>query len=149
MSLAPWSCSVRPALSREAPSPRRLLDLRPETHYESIGDVHDVVFPCGYKLDSDGDTVNLYYGGPIRALRWPKEACELCSPGWRQMEELRDAGNDALVDSDLVVVLPTVHAQWNEAPRNFRNARLESEGRKGGSVPRVSGDEQREDLFWS
>jgi predicted GH43/DUF377 family glycosyl hydrolase len=35
----------------------------PETHYERIGDVHDVVFPCGYTLHPDGDTINLYYGG--------------------------------------------------------------------------------------
>ena len=23
---------------------------------------HDVVFPCGYTMDADGDTINLYYG---------------------------------------------------------------------------------------
>ncbi|MCH7813614.1 MAG: glycosidase [Planctomycetes bacterium] len=34
----------------------------PETDYERIGDVGDVVFPCGYTLDDDGDTLNLYYG---------------------------------------------------------------------------------------
>jgi predicted GH43/DUF377 family glycosyl hydrolase len=35
----------------------------PETNYERIGDVHDVVFPCGYTLGPDGDSINLYYGG--------------------------------------------------------------------------------------
>jgi predicted GH43/DUF377 family glycosyl hydrolase len=34
----------------------------PETPYERFGDVNNVVFPCGYVLESDGDTVRLYYG---------------------------------------------------------------------------------------
>ncbi|MCP4246920.1 MAG: glycosidase [bacterium] len=34
----------------------------PETDYERTGDVGDVVFPCGYTLGDDGDTLNLYYG---------------------------------------------------------------------------------------
>jgi predicted GH43/DUF377 family glycosyl hydrolase len=36
--------------------------LGPETDYERFGDVNNVVFPCGYTLDPDGDTLNLYYG---------------------------------------------------------------------------------------
>lgn len=36
--------------------------LGPETDYERIGDVGDVVFPCGYALGEDRDTLNLYYG---------------------------------------------------------------------------------------
>jgi predicted GH43/DUF377 family glycosyl hydrolase len=35
----------------------------PEAPYERFGDVDNVVFPCGYTLEPDGDTVNLYYGG--------------------------------------------------------------------------------------
>lgn len=35
----------------------------PEATYERFGDVANVVFPCGYTLASDGDTINLYYGG--------------------------------------------------------------------------------------
>ena len=35
----------------------------PEETYEREGDVDNVVFPCGYTLGSDGDTINLYYGG--------------------------------------------------------------------------------------
>ncbi len=35
----------------------------PEEIYELSGDVSDVVFPCGYTVGSDGDTLNLYYGG--------------------------------------------------------------------------------------
>jgi predicted GH43/DUF377 family glycosyl hydrolase len=34
----------------------------PEADYERDGDVHDGVFPCGYTLASDGDTINLHYG---------------------------------------------------------------------------------------
>lgn len=34
----------------------------PEAVYEREGDVANVAFPCGYVLDSDGDTLNLYYG---------------------------------------------------------------------------------------
>ncbi len=35
----------------------------PEATYERFGDVANVVFPCGYTLGADGDTINLYYGG--------------------------------------------------------------------------------------
>jgi predicted GH43/DUF377 family glycosyl hydrolase len=34
----------------------------PEEPYEQRGDVDNVVFPCGYTLAPDGDTLNLYYG---------------------------------------------------------------------------------------
>jgi predicted GH43/DUF377 family glycosyl hydrolase len=34
----------------------------PEEPYERQGDVANVVFPCGYTIASDGDTLNLYYG---------------------------------------------------------------------------------------
>jgi predicted GH43/DUF377 family glycosyl hydrolase len=34
----------------------------PEAPYERVGDVHDVVFPCGQTIGADGDTINLYYG---------------------------------------------------------------------------------------
>jgi len=34
----------------------------PEADYERAGDVADVVFPCGYTIADDGDTINLYYG---------------------------------------------------------------------------------------
>ncbi len=50
----------------------------PETDYEQHGDVAYVVFPCGYTLAPDGNTINLYYGaadscialatGSVRAL---------------------------------------------------------------------------------
>jgi predicted GH43/DUF377 family glycosyl hydrolase len=34
----------------------------PEASYECAGDVGNVAFPCGYTVDSDGDTIRLYYG---------------------------------------------------------------------------------------
>jgi predicted GH43/DUF377 family glycosyl hydrolase len=34
----------------------------PEEVYERAGDVPDVVFPCGWVLRDDGDTLHLYYG---------------------------------------------------------------------------------------
>lgn len=34
----------------------------PEELYEQRGDVDNVVFPCGYTLAPDGDTLHLYYG---------------------------------------------------------------------------------------
>ena len=34
----------------------------PEADYEREGDVNNVVFPCGYTVGDDGDTLHLYYG---------------------------------------------------------------------------------------
>ena len=34
----------------------------PEEPYERDGDVANVVFPCGFTVGSDGDTIHLYYG---------------------------------------------------------------------------------------
>jgi predicted GH43/DUF377 family glycosyl hydrolase len=34
----------------------------PEAAYEQQGDVGNVVFPCGYTIAADGDTIHLYYG---------------------------------------------------------------------------------------
>ena len=34
----------------------------PEAEYERTGDVGSVVFPCGYTIGDDGDTMHLYYG---------------------------------------------------------------------------------------
>jgi predicted GH43/DUF377 family glycosyl hydrolase len=35
----------------------------PHADYERVGDVADVVFPCGATVAPDGDTLSLYYGG--------------------------------------------------------------------------------------
>ena len=40
----------------------------PEADYERNGDVNDVVFPCGYTTDPDGETINLYYGAADCAI---------------------------------------------------------------------------------
>ncbi len=50
----------------------------PEESYELNGDVGNVVFPCGYTILPDGDTIHVYYGaadssialasGSIRAM---------------------------------------------------------------------------------
>jgi predicted GH43/DUF377 family glycosyl hydrolase len=56
----------------------------PEAPYEMSGDVGNVVFPCGYTIAPDGDTLRLYYGaadtsialatGSVRGmLRWLEE----------------------------------------------------------------------------
>jgi predicted GH43/DUF377 family glycosyl hydrolase len=34
----------------------------PEAEYERTGDVPDVVFPCGWLLEPDGNTLRMYYG---------------------------------------------------------------------------------------
>jgi predicted GH43/DUF377 family glycosyl hydrolase len=34
----------------------------PEERYEQRGDVGNVVFPCGYTIAADGDTIRFYYG---------------------------------------------------------------------------------------
>jgi len=34
----------------------------PDAPYETVGDVGYVVFPCGYTIGPDGDTINVYYG---------------------------------------------------------------------------------------
>ena len=40
----------------------------PEEAYEQHGDVGNVVFPCGYTIGSDGDTINLYYGAADKCI---------------------------------------------------------------------------------
>ena len=40
----------------------------PEEHYELVGDVGGVVFPTGYTLQDDGDTLNVYYGGADKCV---------------------------------------------------------------------------------
>lgn len=40
----------------------------PEETYERFGDVGNVVFPCGYTIRPDGDTIYLYYGGADTCL---------------------------------------------------------------------------------
>ena len=54
----------------------------PEADYERHGDVDDVVFPCGYTMESDGDTINLYYGAvPIAQIAFLARASVRASSG--------------------------------------------------------------------
>lgn len=34
----------------------------PEEPYEHVGDVGNAIFPCGYTIAEDGDTIRFYYG---------------------------------------------------------------------------------------
>jgi predicted GH43/DUF377 family glycosyl hydrolase len=36
--------------------------LSPQENYERIGDVNNVVFPCGMVIDEENDEIFLYYG---------------------------------------------------------------------------------------
>jgi predicted GH43/DUF377 family glycosyl hydrolase len=58
----------------------------PQEIYEQRGDVDNVVFPCGFTIAPDGDTIHLYYGaadtsialatGSIRGmLEWLEREC--------------------------------------------------------------------------
>lgn len=40
----------------------------PEAPYELLGDVGSVVFPCGYTIAEDKDTLRLYYGAADTSL---------------------------------------------------------------------------------
>jgi len=40
----------------------------PEAPYERVGDVANVVFPCGWVLGADGDTLLVYYGAADTAV---------------------------------------------------------------------------------
>jgi hypothetical protein len=42
----------------------------PKADYEPHSDVDDVVFPCGYTMNPDADTINLYYGAADCSLPW-------------------------------------------------------------------------------
>ena len=68
----------------------------PEAPYEINGDVGNVVFPCGYTLAPDGDTVRLYYGAADTSIA-------LATGSVRQMLEWLEQHA-----SDAIVVPPTV-----------------------------------------
>ncbi|HRG99552.1 MAG TPA: hypothetical protein PLR99_25065 [Polyangiaceae bacterium] len=69
----------------------------PEQPYELVGDVGNVVFPCGATVGDDGDTLRLYYGGADscvalatgsvrRCLRWLDEHGRPPGPRGREDE---------------------------------------------------------------
>lgn len=66
----PAGCLYRLGLALfDLETPERLLQrgdtwiFAPEEYYERFGDVGNVVFPCGYTIGDDGDTIYMYYGG--------------------------------------------------------------------------------------
>lgn len=60
----------------------------PDAPYEREGDVPGVTFPCGYTLDPDGDTLNLYYGAADTTVA-------LATGSTRQMLDWLDAHGEA------------------------------------------------------
>jgi len=65
--------TISPKRVLEVVSPRPLAQEltaapRDRSEYERHGDVDDVVFPCGYTMDVDGDTLNIYYGAADCAI---------------------------------------------------------------------------------
>ncbi len=50
----------------------------PEESYERFGDVDNVVFPCGYTIDPDGDTIRLYYGAASGQRKLPRKPVLRC-----------------------------------------------------------------------
>ncbi len=50
----------------------------PEERYEQRGDVDGVVFPCGYTLAPDGDTLRLYYGAADTSIALATGSLHAC-----------------------------------------------------------------------
>ena len=46
--------------------------------YEEEGDVNKVVFPCGYTIAPDGDTINLYYGAADTSVALATGSIQKC-----------------------------------------------------------------------
>ena len=55
--------AARPRAARARPRPGPPTGCSaPQAPYERVGDVGNVVFPCGWILGDDGDTLRVYYG---------------------------------------------------------------------------------------
>ena len=50
----------------------------PEEAYELRGDVDNVVFPCGYTIAPDGDTIRLYYGAADTSIALATGSVRAC-----------------------------------------------------------------------
>ncbi len=50
----------------------------PEQAYEQRGDVDNVVFPCGYTIAADGDTLHLYYGAADTSIALATGSVRAC-----------------------------------------------------------------------
>jgi predicted GH43/DUF377 family glycosyl hydrolase len=65
----------------------------PEADYERRGDVNDVVFPCGYTMNADGDTINLYYGAADCSIALARTSVRSLLECWMPME-VANAGSE-------------------------------------------------------
>jgi len=65
----------------------------PEEPYERHGDVDNVVFPCGYTIAPDGDTLNLYYGAADSSIALATGSVRLI------LEWLSSAENEPFVNN--------------------------------------------------
>ena len=50
----------------------------PQEPYELLGDVGNVVFPCGYTIGPDGDTIHLYYGAADTSMALATGSIKSC-----------------------------------------------------------------------
>ncbi len=66
----------------------------PEAPYERVGDVRDVVFPCGQTIAADGDTISLYYGAADSSIA-------LATASIRSLLSWLDANSSAGVESGM------------------------------------------------
>jgi predicted GH43/DUF377 family glycosyl hydrolase len=64
----------------------------PEEPYEQIGDVGYVVFPCGYTLGPDGDTIRLYYGAADTSMALATGSIRACLDWLDEHGRQTDAG---------------------------------------------------------
>ena len=65
----------------------------PEEDYERRGDVQDVVFPCGYTIARDGDTINLYYGAADSSIALARGSVR-CLLAWLDANGHSDQSHD-------------------------------------------------------
>ena len=93
----------------------------PEAEYERNGDVSEVVFPCGYMMDPDGDTINLYYGAADCLIAWPGVACALLE--WLMPTEALTVGEHRMVKSQHTA-LTNHHALRQGRPGMGKSCRL-------------------------
>ena len=66
----------------------------PETDYEHTGDVGDVVFPGGYTVGDDGDTLNLYYGAADTCVALATGSLREMLSWLKDNSAASEAGND-------------------------------------------------------
>jgi predicted GH43/DUF377 family glycosyl hydrolase len=65
----------------------------PEAEYERHGDVQDVVFPCGYTMGADGDTINIYYGAADSSIALAHGSINAML-NWLDVNSHSEHGND-------------------------------------------------------